>query len=318
MTAAEATYSRPRPRLVLSDRAANCILAGGALAVVGLAVLLGVTLSVGSAPAISHFGFRFLIGKTWDPVQEEFGALPFIYGTLVSSFLALLMAVPVGLGAAIFLAEVAPQKIARPIAFLVELLAAVPSVVYGMWGVFVAVPAIARLEEFLGERWGHIPLFSGPPIGIGMLAAGIILAIMILPFVASISREAILAVPRAQTDAALALGATKWETIRGPVLRYARKGILGGIVLALGRALGETMAVTMVIGNVPQISASLFASGYTMSAVLANEFAESTGAIHLAALTEIALVLLVLTVLVNAFARLLIWGTVARTTGEKV
>lgn len=318
MTTVEAFYTRPRSRLVLSDRVCNCILAGGALAVIGLAVLLGVTLSLGSAPAISRFGLRFLIAKTWDPVRGEFGALPFIYGTLVSSSLALLIAVPVGLGAAIFLAEVAPQRIARPLAFVVELLAAVPSVVYGMWGVFVAVPAIARLEEFISARWGHIPLFSGPPIGIGMLAASVILAIMVLPFVASISREAILAVPRAQRDAALALGATKWEAIRGPLLRYARKGILGGMVLALGRALGETMAVTMVIGNVPQISASLFASGYTMSAVLANEFAEATGALHTAALTEIALVLLVLTVLVNALARLLIWGTVARTTGEKV
>jgi len=318
MSTAEALYTRPRPRLVLSDRAANCLLGAAAAAVIALAILLGLTLSYGAAPALSKFGLGFLIGKTWDPVQEEFGALPFIYGTLISSFLALLMAVPVGLGTAIFLAEVAPPRLARPVAFTVELLAAVPSVVYGMWGIFVAVPVIARVEEFIGARWGHLPLFSGPPIGIGMLAAGLILAIMILPFVASISREALLAVPRAQAEAALALGATKWETIRGPLLRYARKGIIGGIVLALGRALGETMAVTMVIGNVPQISVSLFQSGYTMSAVLANEFAEATGALHTGALTEIALVLLVLTVAVNAFARLLIWGTVARVTGESM
>ncbi|MCX7598686.1 MAG: phosphate ABC transporter permease subunit PstC [Armatimonadetes bacterium] len=318
MSAGEAVYVRPRPAFVLSDRVANSILAAGAASVVGLAVLLGVVLSLGAAPALSKFGAGFLVGKTWDPVAEHFGALPFIYGTLASSFLALLMAVPVGLGAAIFLAEVLPQWLARPIAFMIELLAAVPSVVYGMWGVFVAVPAIARVEEFIGQRWGHIPLFSGPPIGIGMLAAGVILAIMVLPFIASISREAILAVPRAQAEAALALGATKWETIRGPLLRYARKGILGGIVLALGRALGETMAVTMVIGNVPQISVSLFQSGYTMSAVLANEFAEATGRIHTAALVEIALVLLVLTVLVNAFARLLIWGTAAHAGEERV
>ncbi|MBC7288474.1 MAG: phosphate ABC transporter permease subunit PstC, partial [Armatimonadetes bacterium] len=199
-----------------------------------------------------------------------------------------------------------------------ELLAAGPSVVYGMWGVFVAVPAIARFEAFVGQRLGTIPLFSGPPIGIGMLAAGVILAIMVLPFVASISREAILAVPRAQREAALALGATKWEVIRGPVLRYARKGILGGIVLALGRALGETMAVTMVIGNVPQISFSLFQSGYTMSALLANEFAEATKPLHIAALTEIGGLLLVLTVVVNLLARLLIWSVAARSMGEAV
>jgi phosphate transport system permease protein len=309
MTAAIHTGERPRPHLVLSDRAFNVVIGLSAATVIALVVLLGFTLARGAGPAMAHFGWRFVGGQDWDPVQQSFGALPFIWGTLVSSLLALLIAVPIGLGAAIVLAELAPRRLAEPLAFLVELLAAVPSVVYGMWAIFVLVPLVRAIEAPLAARWGSCPLFSGPPIGIGMLAAGLVLAIMILPFVASIARDAIRAVPRTQAEAALALGATRWETISGPVLRYARKGILGGIILALGRALGETMAVTMVIGNVPSISVSLFESGYSMSAVIANEFAEATNPLHVSALVEIALVLLALTIVVNALARLLIWGT---------
>jgi len=315
-TTASSIAQRPRPQLLLSDRGFNLLLLGASAAVLALIALIGVSLARGAAAGITHFGWRFLTGTTWDPVQEDFGALPFIYGTLVSSLLALFIAVPVGLGTAVFLAKLAPGWLARPMAFLVELLAAVPSVVLGLWGIFVLAPIIQKLEAFVGQRWGEFPLFTGAPVGVGMLAAGIILAIMILPFIASIGRGAILAVPRAQAEAGYALGATRWETISGPILRYARKGILGGIVLALGRALGETMAVTMVIGNTPRISVSLFESGYTMSAVLANEFAEATAPLHLSCLVEIALVLLAVTILVNAMARLLIWGTAATAGGD--
>ncbi len=285
--------------------------------VLALVVILGYTLAKNSSASLEHFGWRFLISTDWDPVHQHFGALPFVWGTLVTSFIALLLAVPVGVGTAIFLAELAPTAVSRPVSFLVELLAAVPSVIFGLWGIFVAAPIIQKFELFVGERWGHIPFFSGPPMGIGMLAAGIILAIMVLPFVASISTDAIRAVPRAQSEAGLALGTTRWETLRGPVLRYAKKGILGGIILALGRALGETMAVTMLIGNTPTISISLFESGYSMASVIANEFAEAMGHLHAAAMSEIALLLLLLTVAVNAVARLLIWGSTGMQGGDK-
>jgi phosphate transport system permease protein len=309
--------TRPRPQFTLSDRAFNLVLGMAALGVMTLIVVIGSSLSYGAMPAVMHFGAKFLWGMDWDPVRENFGALPFIYGTLMSSLLALLLAVPIGLGTAIFLTQVAPRWLAQPLAFLVELLAAVPSVVYGMWGIFVVVPLMQHVMGFISERWGDFPLFSGPPIGIGLLTASIILAIMILPFIASIAKDSIQAVPRVQAEAGLALGATRWETMSGPVLRYARKGILGGVILALGRALGETMAVTMVIGNNPQITASLFRSAYSMSAVLANEFAEATGELHTAVLVYIALVLLGVTFTVNALARLLIWSAIGRTEGKE-
>jgi len=260
-------------------------------------------------PSIRAFGWRFLFTSTWDPVAQHFGALPLVYGTIVSSVLALLIAVPLGLGAAVYLAEVAPPWIRPPISFLIELLAAVPSVVYGLWGIFVLAPWLRTyVQPALGATLGFLPLFQGPPYGVGMLAAGLILAIMIVPFIIAVSREVLLAVPDAQREAALALGATRWETTRLAVLRYARSGLIGAILLGLGRALGETMAVTMVIGNRPAISASLFAPGYTMASLIANEFTEATSDLYLSALVEVGLLLFVVTVIVNALARLLVWS----------
>jgi phosphate transport system permease protein len=261
-----------------------------------------------SALSREKFGLTFLISSVWDPVQEQYGALPFIYGTLVSSFLALLFSVPLSLGIAVFLTQLAPKWIERPVSFFVELLAGIPSIVYGVWGFFVLVPWLRDyVEPFLSDRFGSFPLFSGAPYGIGMLAAGIILSIMVLPIIASISRDVMKAVPRAQIEAALALGSTRWQATV-VALAYSRSGIIGAIILGLGRAIGETMAVTMVIGNRPTISASILAPGYTMASVLANEFTEATSAMYLSALTEIALVLFIITIIVNSFARLLVWS----------
>ena len=284
--------------------ALRLVAAGTLLVGVGLVI----SLAWGSRLAIREFGFRFLFTSVWDPVVGEFGALPFIYGTLVSSALAMLIAVPLGLGAAIYLAELAPQWVRAPITFLIEMLAAVPSVVYGLWGIFVLVPWLRKVvQPALGATLGFLPLFQGPPYGIGMLAAGLILSIMVIPFVTSVSREVLLAVPDLQREAALGLGATRWETTRIAVLRYGRTGLVGAILLGLGRALGETMAVTMVIGNRPEIAASLFAPRYTMASVLANEFTEATSDLYLSALFEIGLLLLVVTMIVNALARFLVW-----------
>ena len=259
-----------------------------------------------SIPTLERFGFGFLIGGEWKPAQEGFGALPFIYGTLVSSLIALLLAVPISLGIAIFLVEQAPQKIARPIAFMVELLAAIPSVVYGLWGIFVLAPFIRNfLGVFLQDYFGWLPLFQGRLTGIGMLTAGIILAIMITPIITAVVRDVLEAVPSTQREAALALGATKWETT-SIVLGNAVSGIAGAVVLGLGRAIGETMAVTMVIGNSPQISASLFEPANTIASLLAANFAEATDRIYLSALIEIGLVLFLVTFVVNALAKLLI------------
>ena len=290
------------------DRAFGLALRLVATGTLLVGVGLVASLAWGSRLAIREFGFRFLFTSVWDPVAGEFGALPFIYGTLVSSSLAILIAVPLGLGAAIYLAELAPQWIRPPITFLIEMLAAVPSVVYGLWGIFVLVPWLRKaVQPFLGSTLGFLPLFQGPPYGIGMLAAGLVLSIMVIPFVTSVSREVLLAVPDLQREAALGLGATRWEMIRIAVLRYGRTGLVGAILLGLGRALGETMAVTMVIGNRPEIAVSLFAPGYTMASVLANEFTEATSDLYLSALIEIGLLLLVVTVIVNALARLLVW-----------
>jgi phosphate transport system permease protein len=288
-----------------------------ALTVVLITAALAVELVRSSWPALTHFGARFLTGSTWDPVSDVYGALPYIYGTIVSSAVALLVAVPIGLGSAVFLAELAPAWLRNPVSFLVELLAAVPSVVYGLWALFVLVPALRPVEVWLGAHFGsvyghEIPLFSGAPYGVGLLAAGLILAIMILPIITAVSREVLLAVPRSQRDAAYALGATHWEALRGPILRYARAGVVGAVILGLGRALGETMAVTMVIGNSPVISASLFSPADTMSSLLANQFSESTKTLHVAALIEIALLLLLITVLMNAVARILLWRVATR------
>ncbi len=288
-----------------------------AMLLCGLAVLatLGVIvyeLMLRSGPSWHAFGFKFFGGRDWDPVSEKFGALPFVYGTLVSSFLALLIAVPLSIGVAVFTTEMCPPRLRGPLSFFVELLAAIPSVVYGLWAIFVLVPILSNyVEPFLAKTLGWTGFFDGPPYGISVLAAGIILAIMIIPIISSITREVLMVVPRHQREAALALGATRWEMIRVGVLRNARAGIMGGIILGLGRALGETMAVTMVIGNRPDIVKSLFAPGYTMASVLANEFSEATGDVYLSALIEIGLALFVVTIIVNALARLLVW-TVTR------
>jgi phosphate transport system permease protein len=283
-----------------------------ACAVIALTVIVAGVLYTSSAPSRAKFGWSFLWTSTWDPVALAFGALPFIYGTLATSAIAIGIALPLGLLAAICLSEMLPARVSDPLAFLIELLVAVPSVVYGLVGVFVLVPFVRTVGNALLPWLGAIPLLAGPIYGIGLLTAGILLAVMIVPFIVSVSREVLLAVPQTQRDAALALGATRWETVWKVVVPYARSGILGSVFLALARALGETMAVTMVIGNRPEIAASIFAPAHTMAAVLANEFAEADGAIYLSALMEIALVLFGITMLVNAVARLLIAATTSR------
>jgi phosphate transport system permease protein len=280
-----------------------------ALAILGVLILIVYELVTRSALSWHTFGLKFFAGSDWDPVSEKFGALPFIYGTLVSSLLALVIAVPLSVGVAVFTTEMCPKRLRAPLSFFVELLAAIPSVIYGLWAMFVLVPMLSMyVEPFLGKTLGWTGLFSGAPYGIGMLAAGIILAIMIIPIISSITREVLMVVPQHQREGVLALGATRWEMIRIGVLRNARAGILGGIILGLGRALGETMAVTMVIGNRPEIAKSLFAPGYTMASVLANEFSEAPGDTYLSALIEIGLALFVVTIVVNALARLLVWS----------
>lgn len=282
------------------------------LAVLGILVLIVYELVLDSRLSWHAFRFRFFATSDWDPVNELFGALPFIYGTLVSSLLALIIAVPLAIGVAVFTTEMCPKFLRGPLSFFVELLAAIPSVIYGLWAVFVLVPILSGyVQPFLAQTLGWTGLFEGPPYGIGMLAAGIILAIMIIPIISSITREVLLVVPQHQREGVLALGATRWEMIRLGVLRNARAGIVGGIILGLGRALGETMAVTMVIGNRPEIAKSLFAPGYTMASVLANEFSEATGDTYLSALVEIGLALFLVTIIVNALAQLLVW-TVTR------
>ncbi|WP_407308566.1 phosphate ABC transporter permease subunit PstC [Desulfosporosinus sp. SB140] len=293
----------------IGDQAMRLLTLLMALGVLVLMVWIGWQMFDSARPSIQKFGFGFITNRVWDPVKEEFGAFPFIYGTLVTSLLALLIAGPVGVGVAIFLNEMAPSRIRKIIAFLVDLLAAIPSVVYGLWGIFVLAPWLREtVEPGLAKWFGFSPLFQGPPLGLGMLAGGLILAVMILPTIAAISREVMAAVPDSQREAALALGATKWEMIRISVLAYARSGILGGVMLGLGRALGETMAVTMVIGNRPDILPSLFAPAYSMAAVIANEFTEATYSLYLSALVEIGLILFGITLILNILARLLVWS----------
>jgi phosphate transport system permease protein len=268
---------------------------------------IGVELWRQSMLSIQKFGLGFWVGDVWDPVSGEFGARAFIWGTLYSSVLALLLAAPISLGIAIFLSELCPARLRMPLTFLTELLAAIPSIVYGLWGVFVLVPVVRSFEQSMPAALRGLPLFSGPAVGVGMLAAVLILAIMVIPFASSVAREVLKAVPSSQREAAYALGATRWEAIRA-ALFYARTGVIGSLILGFGRALGETMAVTMVIGNNPQISPSLFAPGYTMSAVLANEFTEAADNLYLAALIEIGLVLFAITLMVNTASRVLIWS----------
>ncbi|HEY3283997.1 MAG TPA: phosphate ABC transporter permease subunit PstC [Armatimonadota bacterium] len=290
-----------------------------AMVVVLVVVLaLGTTL-VGAWPALHRFGPRFLINSTWDPVAGEFGALPFVWGTFYSSLLALLLAVPIGLGCAVFLAELSPPWLSGPVSFLVELLAAIPSVVYGLWGVLVMVPWLRdHVETPLSTSpLGSSPFFSGAPYGVSMMAAGVILAVMILPIITAVTRDVLRAVPPDQREASFGLGSTRWETIWRAVLPFGRAGILGGVVLALGRALGETMAVTMVIGNRPESSLSLLNPGYTMASVLANEFSEATLHLHVAALQEITLVLFLMTFVVNGLARGLVWRVTKNAGGAR-
>ncbi|MGH9512819.1 MAG: phosphate ABC transporter permease subunit PstC [Terriglobales bacterium] len=276
------------------------------LVLVGLIVY---ELMTKSALSWHAFGLRFFFRSEWDPVNDQFGALPFVYGTIVSSILALVISVPLAIGVAVFVTEMSPPWLKGPLAFTTELLAAIPSVIYGLWAIFVLVPLLREyLQPWLAKYFGWTTLFEGPPYGIGMLAAGIILAIMVVPIISSITREVMTAVPRQQREAVLALGATRWEMIRTGVLRNARAGIMGGVILGLGRALGETMAVTMVIGNRPEIAKSLFAPGYTMASVIANEFSEATGDLYLSSLIEVGLALFIVTIIVNILAQILVWS----------
>jgi phosphate transport system permease protein len=304
------------PDGLFADRVFMALIFACAFAVLVVLGLIVYELLTRSQLSWHAFGWKFFGTQDWDPVNDQYGALPFIYGTLVSSLLALILAVPLSLGVAVFTTEMCPKWLRGPISFMVELLAAIPSVIYGLWAIFVLVPILRNyVQPFLAKTLGWTGLFTGPPFGIGMLAAGIILAIMMVPIVSSISREVVV-VPQHQREAALALGATRWEMIRMAVLRNARAGIVGAIILGLGRALGETMAVTMVIGNRPEIAKSLFAPGYTMASVLANEFSEATGDLYLSALIEIGLALFLVTIIVNALARFMVWsvtrGTPAR------
>jgi len=279
-------------------------------ALILVAILVGmiVVLNLDAWPAIRQFGASFLSGKTWNPVTEIYGALPAIYGTLLSSLIGLVIAIPISLGAAIFLVELAPGWMRSPASFLIEMLAAIPSVIIGLWGLFVLVPIVRTpIESWLGSHLEIIPLFNGPPFGFGFLAAGIILAIMIIPIITAVSREAIKSVPNTQREAMLALGATRWETISKVVLPYCRSGLIGAIVLGFGRAVGETMAVTMVIGNGFKITASLFSPGTTIASKIANEFTDASTPLLIGSLVELALVLLGVSLLINVIARLLVW-----------
>jgi phosphate transport system permease protein len=303
-------------RLRDGDEIARLITFLFAGSVVLLTVLLVYELWIGSVLPRHKFGFAFFVTRVWDPVFDNFGALPFIYGTLVTSAVALFVAVPLGIGAAIFLAELAPARVSDTLEFFIDLLAAVPSVIYGLLGIFIVVPLMRDyVEPGLKDSLGFLPLFKGPAYGIGFLTAGIVLAIMVIPYIISVSREILLSVPRDQREAALALGATRWESTWKVVVPFARTGIMGSIFLALARALGETMAVTMVIGNAPNISASLFSPGNSIASVIAGEFTEATGNLYLQSLVELGLVLFLLTFILNGLARILIIVTSQRGSG---
>jgi phosphate transport system permease protein len=277
------------------------------LVLIAIVAAIGFELIRQSSLSIEKFGFRFWTTTVWDPVQGEFGALPFIWGTLYSSALALLISTPIAIGIAVFISELCPAALRQPLVFLTELLAAIPSIVYGLWGIFVLVPVVRSIEVAIPDSLRSIPLFSGPPLGIGMLSAALILATMVVPFTSSVAREVLKSVPISQREAAYALGATRFEAISA-ALFYARTGIVGAVMLGFGRALGETMAVTMVIGNNPQVALSLFAPQHTMAAVIANQFTEASDDLYLAALVEIGLVLFTITLIVNSLSRLLIWS----------
>jgi len=303
-------------RLHDGDEYARLVTLVFAATVVLITMALVWELWVNSALPRQKFGLHFFITQTWDPIMDDFGALPFIYGTLVTSVVALIIAVPLGIGAAIFLAELAPPRISDTLQFFIDLLAAVPSVIYGLLGVFTVVPLMRTvIYPALNKPFGYLPLFKGPSYGVGFLTAGIVLAIMVIPYIISVSREVLLSVPRDQREAALALGSTRWESTWKVVVPFARTGIMGSIFLALARALGETMAVTMVIGNTPKIAASLFAPGYSIAAVIANEFTEATGDLYLQSLIALGLALFLLTFILNGLARLLIVVTTQKGSG---
>ena len=303
-------------RLRNGDEIARLITFLFAASVVLITLMLVIELWTGSILPRHKFGMSFFFTRVWDPIAEEFGALPFIYGTLVTAGVGLFLAVPLGIGAAIFLAELAPQKISDTLQFFIDLLAAVPSVIYGLLGVFIVIPMMREwIQPALKNTLGFLPLFQGPAYGVGFFTAGIVLAIMVIPYIISVSREVLLSVPRDQREAALALGSTRWESTWKVVVPFAKSGIMGSIFLALARALGETMAVTMVIGNTPTISSSLFSPGYSIAAVIANEFTEATGDMYLGALIELGLVLFLLTFILNGLARLLMLLTTQRGSG---
>ena len=301
-----------------SDRIYELLTTACALVVPALVVSIAVAIFAAAWPAFAKLGLSIVTSSNWDVAGGHFGAAPAVFGTLVSSAVALVIATPLAIGVAIFLSEFSPVWLRQPVGFLVDLLAAIPSVVYGLWGIFVLIPLLREhVMPFLRDtlHLGATPFFSGPAYGPSMLAAGVILAIMALPYISAVSREVLMAVPRSQREAALALGATRWEMIRDAVIPYARSGIIGGIMLGLGRALGETMAVTMLIGNRPEISASLLAPGYTMASLIANEFSEATNDLHLSALMAVGVVLFIITLIVNALARWLVWS-VARSRAQ--
>jgi len=317
-TAARRGTGRGMAHRNLGDRVFRLITAVFALSLLAVVASIVVVLCYESSDAVRTFGWSFLTTSTWDPVQREFGALPFIYGTLVSSLLALAQAVPLSIGTALFLSELAPSTVRAPVSFLIELLATIPSVVYGLWGIFVLVPWMrSYLGPALQGTLGWLPFFSGPNYGVGMLTASMILAVMIVPYVTSVATEVFQAVPSQQREAALALGATRWEMIRTAVLPYGRTGVVGAIMLGLGRAIGETMAVTMVIGNRADIGLSFFSPASTMASVIANEFSEATYDLYVQVLVEIGLVLFVVTVVVNVLARLLVWRVAAPVAGAR-
>jgi phosphate transport system permease protein len=321
----EMSLVRAQPRLLRrlgretnpGDLAFRALCSAFAVLVVLVVGAMAFQMARGSTASLAKFGLGFVFSSEWDPVRDLFGALPFMYGTVTSSLLALSMAVPIALGVAVFLTELCPVRLRLPLSFLVELLAAVPSVVYGLWGIFALAPLLRdHVEPMLANWLGFLPLFQGPHQGYGMLAGGIVLAIMILPTIASVSREVLRAVPDTLREGAFALGATRWESLRDVVLPFSRSGLLGAVILGLGRALGETMAVTMVIGNRAEIKASLFAPSYTMASVIANEFTEATGDVYLSALAEIGLLLFVVTLLLNVIARLLVWRVARPAAGR--
>ncbi len=300
------------------DRLYQLFLVLASISVMTLVLAIGYELWQNSALSRQAFGWNFLVTSVWDPaLNDVFGALPFIYGTLLTSTIALLAAIPLGVGTAIFLAELAPDWLSQPLGFLAELLAAVPSVVYGLWGLFVYIPLFVRpTSQFLNKTFGFLPLFEGPVFGPSRLAAGLLLAIMVFPTITAVSRDVLRAIPNSQREAALALGATRWEMIAQVLMPYGTSGLLGAVILGLGRALGETIAVTMVIGNNLDLSASLLHPGYTMASVIANEFTEATFDLYLNALIEVGLILFVISILINLVARLLIWRVSQRTKVE--